>query len=173
LKTKFGLLTLNAEEAIESIKPLIQKLNGLKRQFEESMQIQAAETTKRSRNEQLCEHEPARKISVSKAVSKALKPCKKPDFTFFEGMTSVQIESIMHQYARDCGVKDQNIDFEHMYGLIYEEISDDDGCRPDGKAWPEMGSDAQGDGSLASYVVQAIEDMLSFQSELNDECKLL
>lgn len=88
-----------------------------------------------------------------------------PDLTFFHGMTSAQIESTMHQYASDCGVHDKRIDFEHMYALMFEEVSDEDGCRPDGQAWPEMGSDAQGDGSLASYVVQAIEDMLCSQSE--------
>lgn len=88
------------------------------------------------------------------------------DWKAFDGMSSKDIESIMEQYARKCGVKQP--DFEYMYSNLCEEFSDEDGNRPEGKAWPSMGSEdpqLEHYGELARYVVQETQSMLERQEQ--------
>eukprot|EP01048_Picozoa_sp_COSAG05_P002988 COSAG05_NODE_131_length_17136_cov_213.547279_4_plen_1156_part_00 len=90
----------------------------------------------------------------------------------FAGRTSQQIEQTMHDYAISCGVEAENVDFGPMYEHIQIDHPNEEGKRPGGNAWAAMGSDEPvGDGSLAQYVVDHVNNMLELQgvAELSDE----
>lgn len=73
LKNDFSLLTLQPKEALQSIRPLMQKLNELKRQFEEAVERVEGKDNKRTKFEDLSEEEPPLKVFALQPVKQSKK----------------------------------------------------------------------------------------------------
>jgi hypothetical protein len=73
LKNDFSLLTLQPEEALQSIRPLMQKLNALKRQFEAAVERVDATDNKRTKFEDFSEEEPPLKVFALQPVKQSKK----------------------------------------------------------------------------------------------------